>query len=376
MAASCQTAIELPDYTSGSAAAATAAHQAGAPSGTALALTAGSRYRGAVRIRFAIVAAGTGVVLAAMMNIAAAPGVAQALAPRERRVGTGAASLYVRDVGSGPPFIVLHGGPDFDHRYLLPDLDRLADGFRLVYYDQRGRGQSADGFRPDDVTLASEIEDVDRVRRGLQLESAALLGHSWGALLALEYALRHPARVSHLVLMNPAPVSARDFDLLRKSYARKLGDDMGRQLDMLASAAYKDGDPLAVAARYRVHFKPAFTRPESFERLMAAMKEAFVSQGRAGILKARAVEDRLFRETWQSEGYDLLPKLGALKIPTLVIHGEDDFIPADVSVHIADAIPGAHLVRVRGCGHFSYLECPADTRRAIDGLFRRAKPTR
>jgi proline iminopeptidase len=324
-----------------------------------------------VRTLFAIAAVGAGLVLT-ILNLSAAQG----LSPRERRIGTGGASLYVRDVGSGPPLIVLHGGPDFDHRYLLPDLDRLADAFRLVYYDQRGRGQSAEGVRPDEVSLASEIEDLDRVRRALRLEPAALLGHSWGALLALEYAVRNPARVSHLVLLNPAPVSARDFGLLRKYYAQKLGDDVERQAEMLASAAYREGDPLAVAARYRVHFRAALTRPEHFERLLAAMQEAFISQGRQGILKARAVEDRLFRETWQSEDYDLLPKLGALKIPTLVIHGDDDFIPVDVSVHIAEAIPGAHLVRLSQCGHFSYLECPGDMRRAIDRFFGRKKPTR
>jgi proline iminopeptidase len=57
----------------------------------------------------------------------------------ESRVPIGKASLYCREIGRGQPVIVLHGGPDFDSAYLLPELDRLADGFRLIYYDQRGR---------------------------------------------------------------------------------------------------------------------------------------------------------------------------------------------------------------------------------------------
>ena len=77
--------------------------------------------------------------------------------PRESRVNLGDASLYTREIGAGPPIVVLHGGPDFDHRYLLPDLDRMATGYRLIYYDQRGRGRSAAGVRPEDVTLQSEI---------------------------------------------------------------------------------------------------------------------------------------------------------------------------------------------------------------------------
>src|SRR6266849_5769343 len=178
-------------------------------------------------------------------------------APRESRIPVGKASLYSREIGQGQPIIVLHGGPDFDHGYLLPDLDRLAEAFRLIYYDQRGRGRSADQVQPEEVTLTSDLDDLDGVRQHFQLESPALLGHSWGAVLALEYALRHPTNVSRLILMNPAPASASDLAVFRKAYAQKLGADMDRQREIVASAAYKEGDPEAVAARYRLHFKPA-----------------------------------------------------------------------------------------------------------------------
>lgn len=292
-----------------------------------------------------------------------------AAATRESRIAVGAVSLYARDVGRGQPMIVLHGGPDFDHRYLLPDLDRLADAFRLIYYDQRGRGKSAEGVQPADVTLASEVGDLDKVRQHFRLESAALLGHSWGAVLALEYALRHPTRVSHMVLMNPAPASASDVAVLRTSYLEKLGADMDRQRTIVATAAYKEGNPEAVSARYRIHFKPALKRPEDYEKLMAAMKAAFISQGSGGIVKARAVEDRLMLETWQVEGYDLLPRLRTLDIPTLVIAGDHDFIPVEIAERIARAIPKARLVTIKDCGHFAYLECAGETRAALSDFF-------
>jgi proline iminopeptidase len=291
-------------------------------------------------------------------------------AARESRIAVGTASLYVREIGQGPPVIVLHGGPDFDQGYLLPDLDRLADAYRLIYYDQRGRGKSADGVRPEDVTLTSDLNDLDEVRRHFQLESPALMGHSWGTVLALEYALRHPTRVSRLILMNPAPASASDLAVFRKVHTQKLGADMDRQREIVASSAYQAGDPEAVAARYRIHFKPALRRPEDYEKLMARMKAGFISQGKEGIVKARAVEDRLMRDTWQVDGYDLLPTLRNLKIPTLIISGDHDFIPPEIAAHLAQAMPNARLVTIADCGHFSYLECPGDVRRALDGFFR------
>jgi proline iminopeptidase len=296
-------------------------------------------------------------------------------APRETRIPVGKASLYSREIGQGQPIIVLHGGPDFDHGYLLPDLDRLADAFRLIYYDQRGRGRSGDHVRPEEITLASDVDDLDQVRQHFKLESPALLGHSWGAVLALEYALRHPTHVSHMILMNPAPASASDVAVFRKAYAEKLGADMDRQREIVASAAYQEGDPEAVAVRYRLHFKPALKRPEHYEKLMATMKAGFISQGKEGIVKARAVEDRLMRDTWEADGYDLLPRVRTLSVPTLVISGDHDFIPGEIAVHIARAIPNARLVTLRDCGHFAYLECAGDVRKAFNDFFRRTRAT-
>ena len=292
-------------------------------------------------------------------------------ASREARVPVGNANLYTREIGRGQPMIVLHGGPDFDHTYLLPDMDRLSDAFHLVYYDQRGRGKSADGVKPEDVTLASELADLDAVREHFQLRTTALLGHSWGTVLALEYALRHPDRVSHLILMNPAPASAADYKQFRTERLEKMGDDLDRIRAVAATDGYKEGDPEAVAAYYRIHFKAALKRPEHYEQLMARMRPSFTTK--EAILEARQVEDRLMAETWSADGYDLLPKLRSLNIPALVIYGDHDFIPAFVAAHIAEAMPNARLVTMKDCGHFAYLECPGSVREEIDGFFERTR---
>ena len=175
--------------------------------------------------------------------------------------------------------------------------------------------------------------------------------------------------------MNPAPVSTSDLALFRKAYTEGLGPDADRQRAIVRSAAYQEGDPETVAERYRLHFEHALQRPADYERLMSTMKAALMSQGKEGIVKARAVEERLMRDTWDADGYDLLPKLATISVPTLVIAGDRDFIPVDIARHIARAIPKAQLVTVQGCGHFAYLECPADVRRAIDDFFKPARST-
>lgn len=295
---------------------------------------------------------------------AAATGLADAA--NESQVPVDGADLYVRELGTGRPIIILHGGPDFDHRYLLPEMDRLADSYRLIYYDQRGRGRSAAHGRASDVSLASDLADLDAIRKHFHLDKVILLGHSWGTVLALEYALRHPGHVSELVLMNPAPGSTADLAPFRAAYAKALGPDFQRQKELLASAAYREGDPDAVLARYRLHFKPALKRSADYEKLMARMGEAFKAQGKQGIIEARTAEERLMRDTWNRPDYSLLPRLRDVETPILVIWGDHDFFPALVAEHIAHAARRGELAVLKDCGHFAFLECPQEVRWHID----------
>jgi proline iminopeptidase len=289
-----------------------------------------------------------------------------ALTPRTGSVPVEGAALFTREIGRGQPLLVLHGGPDFDHHYLLPDLDRLADGYRLIYYDQRGRGLSGEGVGPEDITLASDIADIDRVREHFGLDSVAVLGHSWGGVLAMEYAIRHPERVSHLVLMGPGPASSADYQFLRAEGLRNEPDVLARLKKLGATKQLQSGDLEADAGYYLVHFGNSFRSSEHLERLLENLR---VGATPAGIRMARAIEDRLMDETWLAPGYDLFPALARLSVPTLVLHGDRDLIPLACAEHIAAAIPGAKLVVLPNTGHFPYIERPAEVRRVLDAFF-------
>jgi proline iminopeptidase len=273
-------------------------------------------------------------------------------------------ALFYRQVGDGQPILLLHGGPDFDHTYLLPDMDRLSDACRLVYYDQRGRGKSGPEPRPDDVTIQTEIQDLEGLRKYLQLDKVAVLGHSWGGYLAMEYAIRHPDRVSHL--MNTGPASHEDFLLFQHELRRRKGVYEAELNALVSSAAFQKGDPEAVAAYYRIHFATTIQRPDSLERLLKSLRASLTKEN---ILRGRAIEACLFNETWLSPECDLFPRLKQLRIPTLVLHGEDDFIPAVCATHIAETIPGARFVLLRGSGHFAYIESPEEVRQEIGDFY-------
>ncbi len=270
------------------------------------------------------------------------------------------AELYCREVGQGNPLVVIHGGPDFDHTYLLPDMDRQAVSRRLVYYDQRGRGRSRGEARPEDIHIDRYVDDLNGVRRHLGVDSIAILGHSWGAIVAMHYALRYPNRTSHMVLLNTAPASHADMLLMREERLRRRAAHEEELREVLPGFAR--GDPDAVARYYRIDYSGTFKRPEDLDRLQLAWTRESIKTG-------RLIESHLMQGLIWSEGYTLLPALAAVRTPTLVIHGDFDFVPVECAARLVEAIPGARLTVLRDSGHFSYIDAADQVRRELDGFF-------
>jgi proline iminopeptidase len=280
---------------------------------------------------------------------------------RTGHVAVPGAQLFYRDVGEGRPIVVLHGGPDFDHTYLLPDFDRLADEWRLVYYDQRGRGGSRGEVRREDATIARYVEDLEALRAQLDLGQPVVLGHSWGGLVAMHYALEHPRSLSHLVLLNTAPASSADMMLVREERLRRWVPHHGRLSALMRSREYEEGDPETVAAFYRIDFGTTFVHPEDAARLR-------LQWSRADILRGREIEQWLMEGLFDAPDFTLLPQLGRVLAPTLVVHGENDFVPLAAVHRIVDAVPGARLAVLPGSGHFSYIDAPEGLRQALRGF--------
>ncbi len=99
-------------------------------------------------------------------------------------------SLFVKVVGHGYPLLLMHGGPSLDHVTLL-SLQPLADQFTLIFYDHRCNGRS-EGAEVTSMTWENLTADADALRQALGFEKWAVLGHSFGGNVALEYALRYP----------------------------------------------------------------------------------------------------------------------------------------------------------------------------------------
>lgn len=251
-------------------------------------------------------------------------------------------TLFERRVGEGPPVIVLHGGPGAHHDYLRPGFDVLANGRTLVYYDQRGGGQSA-VERDVPVGWREQVADLEALRQVWGLERLVLAGYSWGGLLAMLYVTTHPDRVERMALVSPAPAWRAAREEFEQRFAeRNLAPALQAERKALREGDLRERDPAAYQRRmFELSVVPYFADPS-----------------KVGGLTAFRVTGRTQQDVWASLGdYDLRPALARLEVPAVVLHGEEDAIPIAAARAAADALR-APFHAIPNCGHVPHVEAP------------------
>jgi proline iminopeptidase len=265
-------------------------------------------------------------------------------------------SLFTRRIGAGPDVIVLHGGPGAHHDYLLPQFDLLATGRRLRYYDQRGGGRSPVP-RELPVGWRAHVADLDALITRWDLAPATLLGYSWGALLALLYASRHPGRVGRLALVSPAATTAAGRAEFERRFAERAADPWIRhERTRLTASGLQARDPEEY--RHRV--------------FQLAVAPYFKDPTRAHDLTPFRITRRTQDEVWQSLGdFDLRPELKRLSLPALVACGRFDPIPLSAAEDTARRL-AAPLEVFEHSGHVPYVEETERFVRVLDDFLPRA----
>jgi pimeloyl-ACP methyl ester carboxylesterase len=241
-----------------------------------------------------------------------------------------------------PTLLLLHGGPGFDHAYLKPDYEPLADVAQLVWLDHRGNGRSLSDD-PSTWTLAQWGDDVRAFCDALGIERPIVLGVSFGGMVAQSYAIRHPDHVGKLVLVSTAakmemPAVFAAFETFGGAHARR-------------SAEQWWGDPSPAAwDDYFEHCLSLYNvRPlrDPHRNARCIRREAVLQQfgGRKG----------------EMQRYDFRADLARVRSPTLVMSGERDPItPVAFSETIARHLPPdlVEFVRFPDCGHGIVNDAP------------------
>lgn len=248
-------------------------------------------------------------------------------------------SLFVDVVGRGAPLVLMHGGPGAD-MWTLTAFRELEYEHTLVFYDHRCNGRS---IGPPVATMTWEnlTADADALRERLGFERWAVLGHSFGGKVALEYALRYPDRLSHLVLMGTGGDSYWDTQNAAK---------------VLAQRGFSPRT-VRLAERYFAGQIPSWQFLPSLMRLSGAydpytgLRDGLQTMAGAWRSRPRA-KPFLHGFRHLAPGWSVMDRLGEIEVPTLVMAGRDDFIfPPEHQEQLAAGIQNARLRIIDRAGH-------------------------
>jgi proline-specific peptidase len=271
-------------------------------------------------------------------------------------------SLFVQVMGHGYPLVLMHGGPGAD-LYTLMAFRPLAKQFTLVFYDHRCNGRST-GAEVTSMTMENLTADADALRQALGFEKWAVLGHSFGGNVALEYALRYPTSLSHLLL-----VDAGGDSRWAREKAPKLLANRGFSPDIVELA--------------RRHLNGQFEPKEMFSNLMKLGKAYNPHTGLRqmphmlfwGLQSKLQPEATIFGETVALKNWTVMARLGEIRVPTLVMAGREDFVfPPEHQEELAAGIPNARLVLIDRAGHNPHDEQTAETLAAVRSFLTGASP--
>ncbi|MFZ4100105.1 MAG: proline iminopeptidase-family hydrolase [Chlamydiia bacterium] len=259
------------------------------------------------------------------------------------------AQLFCRSFGEGSPVVVLHGGPGMSHDYLLPYLARLADKHQVIFYDRRGCGRSTGAIDEDSMSLATFVEDLESVRKAYGFQQIALLGHSWGGLLAMVYAIAHPESVSKLILADTVPASSEEFELFNREKSKRMAPLQKELKAIEETEGFRQGDPETVEKYYQLYFCGYFYDPDQVWLLDTKMSTKAFLNG----LKVSELVRAHFATPFSY--HDRLKKLDT---PTLILHADHDIIPPAAIESLQTSLRGSKYVLLKNSGHFPYIEAP------------------
>ena len=269
--------------------------------------------------------------------------------------------IYYEEFGQGEPLMIIHGGPGATHDYFLPYLLPLARNNRLIFIDERGSGKSE---RLEDVkqhTVENMVEDVEAIRKALDLGKINLLGHSYGGVLVQAYALKYQEHLSHLILCSTFSSTSLMNDVFVKIKENMSAELRERINKMESEGLFGHGLPYE-QNRYTDEYKIAAWGEGYFPYLYQKNPDPDYDPTAGGFSWA------LYREMWGSDGEYIIngnlvsveytDMLHTIKVPTLITVGDNDECAPSLSELMHEKIPNSEIIIYPQSGHMTFVDQP------------------
>jgi proline iminopeptidase len=278
---------------------------------------------------------------------------------RDGNVDRGKFSLHYRVVGEGGPLIVvLAGGPGGDPNYMKPVLDRLSKHYQCLLLEQRGTGRSKmAAYNEQTITFQSYLDDIEAVRKHLQQPKILLLGHSWGAMLALSYAGTYPNQVRAIISIDAGPIAEEHAIAEEANALRRLdAQDRARVLEFEKPKIADLTDAFAAIQRA--------TLPAYFYDVQKAPSAATWLTGNPNLEVMRLG----YQPAFGSLHAFIRARLPSISAPVLLVQGRQDAVAEGGVFEAHQLIRQSRLALIDKCGHIPWIEQPAELWKAVEGF--------
>jgi proline iminopeptidase len=253
--------------------------------------------------------------------------------------------------------VFCHGGPGYWDT--LGPLAALIDGRGpMVRWDQRGGGRSQ---WQGPYSVARFVADLDAVRAHHGFETVTLVGHSWGATLALMYALEHGSRVRRLMYVSGNGLG-HSWRAERDANTRAAVEPYAARIAALEAAAGRTAEQERELWRFRVAAEFP-DRERALEFAASLVEELFDEDDEVNPAIVRELR------SWPEAG--LVERCARLAVPTLIVDGAADLRPRWAVDSLAEALPRCTRVSLAGAGHYPWLDRPAELGAALRGFLDR-----
>jgi proline iminopeptidase len=263
--------------------------------------------------------------------------------------------IYTNIMGKGEPLIFLHGGPGGEHRFFIPHLQDLSQHFTLIFYDQRGCGQSEKAVN-EDYTMDGEVETLEALRQFFKIDQLNLIGESWGSMLALLYAAKHPDHVNKIFMTAAVGATTEGYFRFEKELMNRLTMDERKWLEDV-SPKVETGE-VDVAEIFKMIDPYYVYSPESLPKKTKTQSNARVNE-----LIGKDI----------AENYDVSKDANKLsQIPMVVAQGDHDIITPEILEQVlVNYIPHIEVREMKNCGHWSVIEQPEQLQAMIMDFFQK-----
>lgn len=248
--------------------------------------------------------------------------------------------------GEGYPVVIINGGPGMNSNGFAPLAKLLSENNTIIIYDQRGTGESTmHEVNASTITMDLMVEDIENLCKELGYKNWIILGHSFGGMLAYEYAAQHPERVKAMIQSHSGGM---DIDVRNRFDVR--GRLTATQLDSLNYYTTKIslGDASEATALKRAEFlAPAYLHDDSLATKIAPR-----------LTQVNMMINSYIWNDLRSIPFNNIEEMKNFEKPVLILHGQNEVVPVNVAEKAHKILPSSKLVIMPECGHYGWLERP------------------